>query len=55
MLGRNNQKLNEEIERQIDAWRGTGHGVVLKTMYENDADYESICEMAGIDYEDYEE
>ena len=34
---------------------GTVHGQVIKNMYENGSDYESICEAASIDYEDYEE
>lgn len=25
----------------------------IKNMYENDTDYESVCDVAGIDYEDY--
>ena len=27
----------------------------IKNMYENGSSYESICEVIGIDYEDYEE
>lgn len=52
---RNNQKLNAEIERQIEAWDGTIHGRTIKNMYENGSDYESICEVMQIDYADYEE
>lgn len=50
---RSNHRLNVEIERHIDAWEGTIHGQSIKNMYENGSDYESICEMAGIDYEEY--
>lgn len=55
MADRTNKRLNDEIEKQIDLWWGTIHGYQLKNMYENGTDYESICEIAGIDYEDYEE
>jgi len=52
---RGNQRLNEDIERYIDTWRGTAIGQSVKNMYENDSDYESICEVMQIDYEEYEE
>lgn len=52
---RSNNRLNAEIERLIDVWDGTVFGQELKNMYENGSGYESICERAGIDYEDYEE
>lgn len=55
MADRSNHRLNEEIERQIRAWDGTVHGQMIRNMYENGSEYESICEVAGIDYEDYEE
>ena len=55
MPDRNNQRLNEEIEYQINVWRGTLHGQMLKKMYEGGADYESICEAMMSDYEDYKE
>lgn len=55
MAYRGNQRLNDEIERQIRMWDGTVHGRAIKNMYENGSDYESICEMADIDYQDYEE
>ena len=54
MAFRGNPQLNAEIERQIDVWRGTAHGQIIKNMYTNGSDYESICEVAGIDYEEYE-
>ena len=54
MGNRWNDDLNREIERQIDMWDGTIHGYQIKNMYENGTDYESICEFAGIDYEDYD-
>ncbi|GFI48316.1 hypothetical protein IMSAGC019_03643 [Lachnospiraceae bacterium] len=55
MAYRGNQRLNAEIERQIAAWDGTVHGQAIKNMYENGSEYESICELMGLDYEDYEE
>lgn len=55
MADRGNHRLNAEIERNINQWYGTVHGQVIKNMYENGSDYESICEAANIDYEDYEE
>lgn len=51
MAYRGNQRLNAEIERQIDAWDGTVHGFQIKSAYENGYDYETVCEIAGIDYE----
>ena len=53
MADRGNHRLNAEIERHIQQWGGTVQ--VIKNMYENGSDYESICEAASIDYEDYEE
>ncbi len=50
-----NARLDYEIERMIRIWDGTIHGETIKRMYENGTDYESICEVAGIDYEDYME
>lgn len=52
MTGRNNHKLNVEIEDHIRQWDGTVHGQSVKNMYENGSSYESICEMMGLDYED---
>lgn len=54
MTGRNNHKLNVKIEDHIRQWDGTVHGQSVKNMYENGSSYESICEMMGLDYEDYE-
>ncbi len=53
MADRSNKALNEAIERMIRIWDGTIHGQTIKNMYENDTDYESVCDVAGIDYEDY--
>jgi len=50
---RENLMLNREIESHIRQWDGTIHGYCVKNMYENGADYESICEFTGIDYDDY--
>lgn len=55
MSDRRNHRMNVEIERHIDMWDGTIHGQTIKNMYENGSDYESICEAANIDYEDYRE
>lgn len=55
MAYRKNSRLDSEIERRISIWDGTVHGYELKNMYENGADYEDICEVAGIEYEDYKE
>lgn len=55
MPERNNHRLNEEIERQIAAWEGTIHSYQIKNAYENGSSYEAVCELAGINYEDYEE
>lgn len=55
MVDRSNQRLNEKIENMIYTWDGTIHGQMIQNMYDNGADYESICEVAGINYEDYEE
>lgn len=52
---RSNARLNEAIEQHIAQWDGTVHGFCIKNMWENGADYESICEAANIDIEDYED
>lgn len=55
MADRSNARLNEAIEQHIAQWDGTVHGYCIKNMWENGADYESICEAANIDIEDYED
>lgn len=55
MCDRSNHALNVAIERFIEQWDGTYSGWEVKNMYENGTGYESICERAGIDYEDYKE
>ena len=55
MVDRSNQRLNEKIENLIYMWGGTIYGLMIQNMYDNGSDYESICEVAGINYEDYEE
>ena len=55
MAFRGNQRLNADIERHIGSWRGTAHGQIIENMYKGEAEYEAICEAAGIDYEEYEE
>lgn len=51
MADRSNARLNEAIEQHIAQWDGTVHGFCIKNMWENGADYESICEAANIDIE----
>jgi len=41
-----------EIERFIEQYSGTAIGEEVRTMLNNDADLEYICEYAGIPYED---
>lgn len=53
MAYRGNKSLNCEIERIIKLWDGTIHGFQIKNAYENGVPYESVCELAGIDYEEY--
>ena len=55
MADRSNHRLNEEIERQIHMYEGTVHGQRLRNMYENGSEYEAICDVACIDYDDYME
>jgi hypothetical protein len=55
MADRSNARLNEAIEQHIAQWDGTVHGFCIKNMWENGADYESICEAANIDIEGYED
>jgi len=55
MADRGNHRLNCEIERHIAAWHGTVHGYQVKHAYENDVPYEVVCELAGIEFENYEE
>ena len=55
MTDRSNHRLNEAIRKEIRMWDGTIHGQMVKNMFENGSDYESICKLANIDYEDYME
>lgn len=55
MADRGNHRLNVEIERHIQQWYGTVHGYQVKNAYENDVPYEAVCELAGIDYEEFYE
>ena len=55
MADRSNDRLNTKIEDFIRTWNGTAIGQSVKNMYENGCDYESICEVARIDYDDYDE
>ena len=55
MLNRNNKRLNADIEIFIAMYSGTAIGQAVKNAYENGTDYEGICDIAGIDYSDYED
>lgn len=55
MTDRNNRKLNEAIEKQIERWNGTPTGVILKKAYRGETSYEGICQMLGLDPEEYME
>lgn len=46
-------KLEERIRQFISDWDGTVAGQTVKNMLKNGGDYESICEVIGIDYDDY--
>lgn len=54
MAYRGNNRLNEKIESFISQWHGTVFGYQIRNAYENGTSYEGICEMIGINYEDYE-
>ena len=53
MVDRSNLKLNDTIEREIEIWRGTVHGQAVWSMYHNGSSYESICDLMGINYEEF--
>ena len=53
MVDRRNLKLNDTIEREIEIWRGTVHGQAVWSMYHNGSSYESICDLMGINYEEF--
>lgn len=55
MTDRNNRKLNEVIEKQIERWNETPTGVILKKAYRGETSYEGICQMLGLDPEEYME
>lgn len=55
MADRSNRKLNLIIEEQIEAWRGTPTGVILRKAYRGETSYEGLCEIAGLDPEEYTE
>lgn len=50
---RSNEKLNKEILKHIADWKGTVHGAMVKSMWENGAEYEQICKTAGIDFKNH--
>ena len=54
MAGRENHRLNVEIERFIEAYDGTAIGQEVRNMYENGTGYETICDRIGMDLSDWE-
>ncbi len=48
-------RIREQIKDHIRMWDGTVHGQMIKNMLDNGADLESICEAAGIDYDESED
>lgn len=54
MAGRENHRLNVEIERFIESYDGTAIGQDVRNMYENGTSYEAICDRIGIELEDWE-
>ena len=54
IAGRENHRLNVEIERFIEAYDGTAIGQDVRNMYENGTSYEAICDRIGIELEDWE-
>lgn len=55
MVERRNKALNDAIESQIRQWEGTIHGYMIKNAWENGCDYETMCDLCDLDYEEYEE
>lgn len=47
------KRMKEDIWEVINQWDGTAYGYQLKNSYENGTDLETICEMAGLDYDSY--
>lgn len=52
-VSRPNYRLNDTIERFIEAYDSTAIGKEIKNMWENGTSYEAICDRMGIDYDDY--
>lgn len=52
MMDRTNEELNNEIEKFIEIWDGTVIGYQVRNMYMNGTEYEKICALAQIDYEE---
>ena len=55
MADRSNKALNDVIEAQIDIWDGTVHGYQIKNAWKNGCDYETMCKLCGLEYEEYEQ
>lgn len=54
MEPRYNAKLNEKIRQLIDAYRDTVFGERLRKAYQGNMSYEGLCEMCGLDPDDYD-
>ena len=54
MAGRENHRLNVEIELFIEAYDGTTIGQEVRNMYENGTGYETICDRIGMNLSDWE-
>ena len=53
MADRSNKELNRIIEERIWAWRGTPTGAILRKAYKGETSYEGLCEIAGLDPDEY--
>ncbi len=54
MADRTNVELNNEIEKFIEIWDGTIIGYQVRNAYMNGTEYEKICALAQMDYEEWE-
>lgn len=53
MADRSNRDLNRIIEKNIEAWRGTPTGAILRKAYRGETSYEGICQIIGLDPDEY--
>ena len=54
-MNRDNTILNNAIKEHIKIWNGTVHGQLIKTAWEKGAEYEQICKICGMDYNNYKD